>query len=50
VRSGRTIVGFDLCEVAPVEDSISIDGVVGARMLYKLIGWSLLSQSPKRES
>ena len=49
VRSRRRIVGFDLCEVAPsreaagVDRSESIDGIVGARMLYKLIGWALLS-------
>jgi agmatinase len=43
-RSGRRIVGFDLCEVAPGE-SASIDGIVGARMLYKLIGWSLISST-----
>lgn len=33
-RSGRTIIGFDLCEVAPGEDDW--DGNVGARLLYKL--------------
>lgn len=43
-RSGRRIVGFDLCEVAPGERP-GIDGIVGARMLYKLIGWSLISGS-----
>ncbi len=37
VRSGRRIIGFDLCEVAGSE----WDGNVGARALYKLIGWSL---------
>ena len=42
-RSGRRIVGFDLCEVAPGADPSSIDGIVGARMLYKLIGWALRS-------
>jgi len=42
-RSGRRIVGFDLCEVAPGIDPTGIDGIVGARILYKLIGWMLLS-------
>lgn len=35
VRSGRRVVGFDLCEVAPTPDS-EWDGNVGARVLYKL--------------
>lgn len=50
VRSGRRIVGVDLCEVAPgpggVEadgDDEQWDGNVGARMLYKLIGHALQS-------
>ncbi|MCX6350972.1 MAG: agmatinase family protein [Bacteroidetes bacterium] len=34
VDSGRKIIGFDLCEVAPGEDEW--DGNVGARVLYKL--------------
>jgi agmatinase len=40
VKSGRRIVGFDLCEVGPEE----WDANVGARLLYKLIGFSLLSR------
>lgn len=40
-ESGRKIVGFDLDEVAPGEDEW--DANVGARVLYKLIGWTLLS-------
>lgn len=36
VRSGRRIVGFDLCEVAPGADEW--DANVGARLLYKLCG------------
>lgn len=40
VRSGRTIVGFDLCEVAPDP----WDANVGARLLYKLAGATLRSQ------
>lgn len=39
VRSGRQMIGFDLCEVAPGP----IDALVGARILYKLIGWLLAS-------
>ena len=42
VRSGRRIVGFDLNEVSPSADS-EWDANVGARMLYKLIGWRLAS-------
>lgn len=39
-RSGRRIVGFDLCEVGPGP----WDANVGARMLYKLAGWAIHSQ------
>lgn len=42
VKSGRKIVGFDLNEVAPGADEW--DGNVGARLLYKLCGWSVVSQ------
>jgi agmatinase len=42
VESGRQIVGFDLNEVAPGADEW--DAIVGARMLYKLAGWSLSSR------
>lgn len=34
VQSGKKIIGFDLCEVAPGDDEW--DGNVGARVLYKL--------------
>ncbi len=46
VTSGRRIVGFDLNEVAPnqADESDEWDGNVGARMLYKLIGFTLASQ------
>jgi agmatinase len=44
VESGRRIVGFDLNEVAPGPDGDEWDGNVGARILYKLIGFTLLSQ------
>ena len=40
VRSGRKIVGFDLNEVAGEGEW---DAIVGARMLYKLIGYALSS-------
>lgn len=42
-KSGRKIVSFDLNEVAPSKDS-EWDGNVGARLLYKLCGWTVLSQ------
>ena len=44
VRSGRRIVGFDLVEVAPGPDGDEWDGNVGARLLYKMIGFTLLSR------
>ena len=48
VTSGRRIVGFDLNEVAPDPDGRSEwDGNVGARVLYKEIGFALLSQETK---
>ena len=40
VGSGRRLLGFDLCEVA----GSAWDGNVGARVLYKLIGWSLRTE------
>lgn len=39
-RSGRTIVGFDLCEVAPAASN-EWDANVGARILFKLCGAAL---------
>ena len=44
-RAGRRIVGFDLTEVAPGDDEW--DGNVGARLLYKMIGWTLRSQAAR---
>jgi agmatinase len=45
VETGRRIVGFDLVEVAPDPSGRSEwDGNVGARVLYKEIGWALVSQ------
>lgn len=38
--SGRRIVGFDLCEVAPAREG-STDANVGARVLFKLCGITL---------
>jgi agmatinase len=45
-RSGRRIVGVDLNEVVPGDEGDEWDGNVGARLLYKMIGWMLVSQSP----
>lgn len=42
VESGRTIVGFDLNEVAP-GGTTEWDCNVGSRMLFKLCGWTLRS-------
>ena len=45
-RSGHRIIGFDLNEVAPnpSDPEDEWDGNVGARMLYKLIAFTLASQ------
>jgi agmatinase len=43
-ESGRRIVGFDLTEVAPGPDGDEWDGCVGARLLYKMIGWALAAR------
>ncbi|WP_242919297.1 agmatinase family protein [Pontibacter liquoris] len=42
VKSGREIIGFDLCEVAPGDSEWN--GNVGARLLYKLCNWAAVSQ------
>lgn len=43
-QSGRQIVGFDLNEVSTGEaDESEWDGNVGARMLYKLCNWTVLT-------
>lgn len=48
VRSGKTIVGFDLVEVAPsARADDQWDGNVGARLLYKLCGVALASQGAR---
>lgn len=43
VKAGKTIIGCDLCEVAPGNDEW--DGNVGARLLYKLSNLMLASQA-----
>jgi agmatinase len=54
VAAGKRIVGMDLVEVAPDpalgddELAASWDGNVGARLLYKMIGFALLSKGAKR--
>ncbi len=45
-RSGRRIIGFDLCEVAPAEEG-EWDANVGARLLYKLCNLTLSTQDEK---
>lgn len=51
VETGRRIVGFDLVEVAPGPDGRSEwDGNVGARVLYKEIGYALMSQRSRSTS
>ncbi len=46
-ETGRKIIGFDLNEVStggvPLSKSDEWDGNVGARILYKLCGWSVLT-------
>jgi agmatinase len=42
VDSGRRVVGFDLCEVAPnPAQNSAIDAIVGARVLFRLCGQAL---------
>ncbi|MEG1762438.1 MAG: agmatinase family protein [Bacteroidales bacterium] len=46
-RSGREIIGFDLCEVAPASNEVNTwDGNVGARILY-LLGCITLASKDK---
>jgi agmatinase len=42
--SGRRIVGMDLCEVAPGPAGDEWDANVGARILYKMIGYALMTK------
>lgn len=44
-KSGRRIVGLDLNEVAPGPEGDEWDANVGARMLYKMIGYALLGRN-----
>jgi agmatinase len=44
-RSGKRIIGLDLCEVSPGETEW--DANVGARLLYKMIGFALLTQEDR---
>jgi agmatinase len=48
IASGRKIIGFDLCEVAPGKDG-QWDGNVGARVLYKLCLLTLKSQKNNKK-
>lgn len=54
VQAGKRIVGLDLVEVAPAlaiaDDDLgsSWDANVGARLLYKMIGYALLSRGATR--
>jgi len=43
-NSGKTIGGFDLCEVSPSEGDCEWNGNVGMRLIYKLCGAALKSQ------
>jgi agmatinase len=42
IRAKKRIVGLDLCEVAP--GATEWDANVGARLLYKMIGFALMTQ------
>ncbi len=42
VESGRVIIGFDVVEVVPGDES-QLDLIVGARILFKLSGLSIIS-------
>jgi len=46
--SGKKIIGFDLCEVAPGEDDW--DANVGARILFQLCHWTAVSQGKLKAS
>lgn len=48
VEKGKKIVGFDLCEVSqPADAESEWDGNVGARLLFKLCGWTMISNGFK---
>jgi agmatinase len=42
-ESGRKIVGFDLVEVAGTAGDDTWDSIVGARLIYKLCGYAIVS-------
>ncbi len=44
VRAGKKIVGFDLNEVSDGGSGNEWNANVGSRLLYKMIGWTLVSQ------
>lgn len=46
LRSGKRVVGLDLCEVSPGETEW--DANVAARLLYKMIGFALMTQAGKK--
>ncbi len=50
VKAGKKIIGFDLNEVAPNpnDETDEWDANVGARLLYKMTGWTLVSQGKAR--
>ncbi len=43
-KSGRRVIGFDLCEVSPGANDGEWNANVGARTLYKLLGCTLKSR------
>ena len=43
--AGKTVIGFDLCEVAPDKSGYQWDENVAMRLLYKLCGCSLHGKS-----
>jgi agmatinase len=47
-RSGRTILGFDLVEVAPGPRGDEWDANVGMRLLYRLAAWTFVSRGLRR--
>lgn len=48
-RSGRTILGFDLVEVAPAPNGKDEwDANVGMRLLYKLAAWTFVSRGLRK--
>lgn len=47
VKSGRKIIGFDICEIAPAGEN-DWDANVGARLLYHLCNWMGVSQNVLR--